>query len=431
MRSPDRISGLTEVVAEVGVTGTGQACFLGEVGSGLVAAPLEAGVLGDFGLVVVEAGQVTDFGDDASSEGRAEARDGLQGLGDGLEMVGDGRVQAFDVRFQASDQAQARAQDEVDGFLKGLGEGIRVMSDLEEGAGILFRVGEAASALLVDECHQIGEGEGGHLLQRSEFLEDGPTGGAKEVGEGFEVGIFTGLEVEIGDTVGLFTSKGMDEVTAIAREEAKGEVTVVGVERGWEVSSQAEAVGDDEGVDGIGVVQVGVGFFEVGGEARVERVKGQGPLRQERMLVQHAEEVVPVPASGLGGDMDGIEIAGKDLLSHLVDERLRTGAVVGYSEARSHFPSLAVQESHGIGGAVDIDAHQERTSHDAPPLLWDKMSAAGKGGSRLPMRTTASRAMRTLPRHGDAPRVCCLGPWRVRNKMRVRSTHRDEGRMLS
>ena len=89
-------------------------------------------------------------------------------------------------------------------------------------------------------------------------------------------------------------------------------------------------------------------------------------------------------------------------LSHLVDERLRTGVVVGDSEARGHFLSLAVQKSHGIGRAVDIDAHQERTSHDAPPLLWDKMSAPGKGGSQLPMRTTASRAMRPPP-WGCAP----------------------------
>ncbi len=428
---PDRVSGLTEVIAEVRVTGTGQVRFVSDVGGGLAAAPLEAGVLGDFGLVVVEAGQIADFGGDAGGEDGAEAGDGLQCLGDGLERVGDSRVQAFDARFQVGDQAQARVQDEVDGLLEGLGEGIGVMTDLEEGASISFGVREAAFAFLVDEGDQVSKGEGSDLLQGSEFVEDRPTGSAKEIGEGAEMGIFAGLEVEMGDTVGLFAGEGMDEVTAIAREEAKGEVVVIDVERGGEVPSQTEAVGDDEGVDGIGVVQVGIGLLEVGGEARVEGIEGQRPLRQEGMLVQHAKEVVPVPAGGLGGDIDGIEIALKDLLGHLVDEGLRTGAVIGDGKARGDFPSLPVKESHGIGGAVDIDAHQEGMSHDAPPLLWDEMSAAEEGGSRLPMRTTASRAMRTLPRHGDAPRVCCPGPWRVQNKMRVRSTHRDEGRMLS
>ena len=76
----------------------------------------------------------------------------------------------------------------------------------------------------------------------------------------------------------------MDEVEAVACEETQREVEVVVGEGMREVSAEAEAVSDDEGIDGIGLIEVGVGFLEVGGEAWVKGIKFQRPLIEERVL---------------------------------------------------------------------------------------------------------------------------------------------------
>ena len=66
--------------------------------------PLEAGELGDFGLVVVEALDVSDFGEDATGEDRSKAWDGVEGVRDGLDLVFDGGVETLALTFHKAMQ---------------------------------------------------------------------------------------------------------------------------------------------------------------------------------------------------------------------------------------------------------------------------------------------------------------------------------------
>jgi len=63
-------------------------------------------------------------------------------------------------------------------------------------------------------------------------------------------------------------------------------------------------------------------------------------------------------AGGLGRDLDGVKVAGHNLLGDLLDEGLGAGTVVVHSEARAYFPALAIHQANGVGLAVDVHAHQ-------------------------------------------------------------------------
>lgn len=56
--------------------------------------------------------------------------------------------------------------------------------------------------------------------------------------------------------------------------------------------------------------------------------------------------------------MDGVEVAGHNLLGNLVDEGLSTGAAVVHGEAGSHLSILTIHQANGVGLAVDVNAHQ-------------------------------------------------------------------------
>jgi len=174
-------------------------------------------------------------------------------------------------------------------------------------------------------------------------------------------------EVEDSQTIGLLWGQVVHQMEAVAGEQAQGEVALLIVERRGQVPPQAEPIGHQEGIAGVGVVQVAVSLFEVGCQARVGGVEGQRPLVQEGVLLQGVEEMPPVPAGGLGGDLEGVEGAGCHLRGELLDEGLGAGAVVVHGEARSPLLALPVHQTHGVGFAVDVNAHQERVRHHAPP----------------------------------------------------------------
>jgi hypothetical protein len=68
------------------------------------------------------------------------------------------------------------------------------------------------------------------------------------------------------------------------------------------------------------------------------------------------------------GDLDSVEVAGHNLLSDVVDEGLGTRMVVVHSEAGAGLFTLAVHQTHGVGLAVDVNAHDERIGHGGPSV---------------------------------------------------------------
>jgi len=95
----------------------------------------------------------------------------------------------------------------------------------------------------------------------------------------------------------------------------------------------------------------------------VEGIEFERPPVQEGVLVEGAEEVIPVPAGGLGRDVDGVEVAGRHLLGDPLDEGLGAGAVVVHREAGADFLTLAVHQTNSVALAVDIHAHQKGIGH--------------------------------------------------------------------
>jgi len=266
---PNRVGGLTEVIAQVAVAASGQSRLLRLEISRLMVTPFQAGEFGHLGLVVVETLHASDFGDDAGGEDGAEAGDGIQGVGDGGHPLGDGRVEPLLLLLQESDGGQAHPQNEVDWLLERLWQWVGIAGDLLELAGIGRRVRETPFALAVDVFDQLVEGEGGDLFEGGEFLEHRAAGSAKEVGEGFQAGVLAGLEIEDGQAVGLLAGQVVDEVVAIAGEQPHREVALLVVERGGEVAAQAQPVGGDESVNGVAVIQVHIGALEVGRQTGV------------------------------------------------------------------------------------------------------------------------------------------------------------------
>jgi len=162
----------------------------------------------------------------------------------------------------------------------------------------------------------------------------------------------------------------VDQVVAIAGQEAQGEVGVIELPGGRQVAAEAQAVGDDPGIAGVGLVQVDVGPLEAFGHAGVERVEREGPLLQVGVLAEGLEEVEPVPAGRFGGDGQGIEVARGHDLRDLADEFLGAGQVVGHAEPWRDLDALAVHHRDSVALAVDVHAHQERIGHGTPPTRF-------------------------------------------------------------
>jgi len=157
----DREGGFTEIVAQVGVAGAGEMGFFGLEFRRTRLAPFEAGELGDLRLLAVKAFHPADLSDDARRQNRSQAGDGGEGIGNGFHLFGNGGIQAFAQGFQMADVFQAETQDQIDGRLQGLRQGIGVTGNLLQALGILGGVGEAMLALLVQPGGQVLERQGG------------------------------------------------------------------------------------------------------------------------------------------------------------------------------------------------------------------------------------------------------------------------------
>ncbi len=102
------------------------------------------------------------------------------------------------------------------------------------------------------------------------------------------------------------------------------------------------------------------------------------------------EELPPVPPSGFGGDLDGIEVTGSDLLGDLTHECRGTGAVVVDGETVAEQLAVAIHQTAGVGLAVDIDADQQGMGHSTPPS--DRMDGRRPQRGENPWRSGRATA---------------------------------------
>ena len=99
-----RVGSFNQVITQVVVPGPGKGRSFRLVGSGLLALPVESGILGHFGFVL-EALNLADFGKDSRRVDGTDARDAEQALAvrNGLKDLFDGLLQGFDLFLEGFD----------------------------------------------------------------------------------------------------------------------------------------------------------------------------------------------------------------------------------------------------------------------------------------------------------------------------------------
>ena len=92
---------------------------------------------------------------------------------------------------------------------------------------------------------------------------------------------------------------------------------------------------------------------------------------------------------------------------------------------------MRIHERAGVGRGMGINANHEGLAHTTPPLIEVVSSGSTEDQSLAPGASNSLADNENFIHGGDAPEPCySQPPWAV-NKMRVRSAHRAEGRMLS
>lgn len=148
---PHPVGRLAEVVVQVAIAGAGQSGLLGLEVRRLVLTPLEAGILGHSGLVVIETLDAGDLGDDTSGEDGAKAGDGIQRARDKPHPLRNDGVESLHLLLRGRNALEAQSQDQVDRLVEGFRQVIGVTGYALELAGVWGRIREASLAPAIDE----------------------------------------------------------------------------------------------------------------------------------------------------------------------------------------------------------------------------------------------------------------------------------------
>jgi hypothetical protein len=126
---------------------------------------------------------------------------------------------------------------------------------------------------------------------------------------------------------------------------------------GFGESSKAESIGDHKGIDLVGFLFIGVGFFEVADKLRVELIdrgiKGSQILRGG----QEVDQMKIEERGSFGGDLEGRKSFFLDELEQLRFEGFCSGEGIGEGWI-SHLFSLLVHEADGIGLRAHITTNE-------------------------------------------------------------------------
>ena len=150
----------------------------------------------------------------------------------------------------------------------------------------------------------------------------------------------------MGDKIGLLSADRVDEVEPVAGQSPErkiGAMTLIGV---WE-SSEAESVRDHKGIDLIGLVLMGIGFFEVTDEFGVNLVDQGVKGSQGGTGGQEVDQMKIEERGGFSGDLEGRksfflqEVEELRLKGFCSGERIREDRI-------SDLISLFIHEADGI-----------------------------------------------------------------------------------
>ncbi|MEM3112503.1 MAG: hypothetical protein QXY90_05635 [Candidatus Anstonellales archaeon] len=118
----------------------------------------------------------------------------------------------------------------------------------------------------------------------------------------------------------------------------------------WE-STKAESIGDDKGIDFIGLLFIGVSPFEIPNEFWVELVDGGVKGSELFRGGQKVDQVEIEEGGGFGSDLEGRKSFFLDELEKLRFKGFCSGERIGKG-GRSHLFSFLIHEEDGIGFRV-------------------------------------------------------------------------------
>jgi len=240
---------------------------------------------------------------------------------------------------------------------------VGVFSHKFELAGVLLWVGEAILPLDLYELHELVERDLRDLFYGGELLQDCSACSSEDVREGHQSGVFACFQVKDTEAVRLLPGKIVNDVEPVSCKTPQREKGIIGLERVWQVSPHSESISNDESVDGICLVHLRVALFEVCYHSRVDGIKINGELIEERVLREGLEEVPPIDPSGFCSYLNGVVFSLGGSLDYLSDEGVGSRAVVICSRGRREDLTFGIHDTEGVGFSVQINAYNERISH--------------------------------------------------------------------
>lgn len=124
-----------------------------------------------------------------------------------LQFSGDPIIDLFDLSFEEADVLQGEVQYALNGQHQGFIKGEALLAHALELAGVVPGIREMMATEFVQMQGQIFDRQSGQLVQSGHLGQDEATGDPKDVGEGLETPVRTGLEEQEGGKVALLSGQ--------------------------------------------------------------------------------------------------------------------------------------------------------------------------------------------------------------------------------
>jgi len=167
-------------------------------------------------VALQEALSVADLCTVAAGEDRPYARNGGQLANGGvrLQLSGNPVLDLLHLGFYEANVLQGEIEDALNGQGQALIEREALLRNALELVCVLEGIAKVVAADLVQVQGQVFDGQVCQFIQTGLLGEHETTGDTKDVREGLETAIGTGLEEQEGRKVALFTSQVLDEMEA-------------------------------------------------------------------------------------------------------------------------------------------------------------------------------------------------------------------------
>lgn len=150
----------------------------------------------------------------------------------------------------------------------------------------------------------------------------------------------------MGEKIGLLSADRLDEMESITGQSSEGEIRTMALIGFWK-SSEAESVSDHKGIDGVGLLHIGVGSFEVADELRVKLIDRGVKGSQILTAGQEVDQMKIEERGCFGSDLEGRKSFFLDELKELRLKGFCSGERIGEGWI-SHLFSLRIHEADGI-----------------------------------------------------------------------------------